>query len=478
MPVLALALIVSRPTLRFDDPTVQARLAPPFESALANLLDVNTVPYDENAYNRTGLLRGGRFVRAGGGYGQPWTRDAAINSWNAASLLEPAVARDTLLSVTVPAPEGPVVQRDNQWWDKVVWIVGTWSHYRVTGDREFLTTAYGVAGRLLRESRAERYDAGFGLFRGPSFFNDGIAGYPSPPAATDGGGSSFVLDHAGTDRIMALSTNCLYVGAYRAAAAMARELGQPAAEWDAGADALKRAINARFWTPEKGSYGYLLFPDGRLDGSQEGCGLAFAALFEVADAARSRAILKRAHQEPFGVTDAWPHFARFSDERPGRHNGVVWPMVQGMWARAATKVRDASGFAAQAEGLARLARGGRFWEIYHARTGAPDGGWQNGHAWGSEPDQTWSATAYLSMITDGLFGFRFEPRGLRFEPLVPKGWGGAALSGVPYRGATLDVRLRGEGARAGAVRLDGRPLRGGLVPGGLAGRHAVEIDVR
>jgi hypothetical protein len=27
-------------------------------------------------------------VRAGGGYPQPWTRDASVNSWNATSLLD------------------------------------------------------------------------------------------------------------------------------------------------------------------------------------------------------------------------------------------------------------------------------------------------------------------------------------------------------------------------------------------------------
>lgn len=464
------------PALRLGDTVVQARLGVPFERALDNLLGINTVAYDPKVYNRTGLLTGGRFVRAGGGYGQPWTRDAAINSWNAASLFEPLVARDTLWSVTVPSPDGPVVQRDNQWWDKAVWIVGAWSHFRVTGDRAFLATAYGVASRLLREQRAERYGAGFGLFRGPSFFNDGIAGYPSPPASADDSGSSFVLDHPGTDRIMALSTNCLYVGAYRATAAMADELGQPGAEWAHDADDLKRTIARRFWMPERRTYGYLLFPDGRLDPSQEGCGLAFSVLFDVASPARAQLVLRNAHREPFGIDDVWPPFPRFSDARPGRHNNVVWPMVQGMWARAAARARDAETLGWCLENVARLAKDGRFGEIHNARTGEPDGGWQNGRHWDSAPDQTWSATAYLGMVTDGLFGFRFEPKGLRFEPLVPKGWDGATLTDVPYRGATLDIRIRGTGSKARMVRLDGKLVR--LVPGDLSGRHTVEIDVR
>lgn len=468
-----------RPAIKFEEQTAQALFGTAFERAEENLLDINTVPFDAKEYNQAGLMRGTRFVRAGGGYGQPWTRDAAINSWNAASLLEPEVARDTLWSVTRPDDKGqPIVQRDNQWWDKVIWVVGAWNHARVTGDREFLKTAYGVSERLLREMRATRFDARYGLFQGPSFFNDGIAGYPAPPAEPNDGGSSFVLDHKGTDRIMPLSTNCLYVGAYRAAAEMAKSLGKPSGEWSRNADALKKAINAHLWSAGRRTYGYFLSPEGALDPSQEGCGLAFAVLFDVADAKRGRAVLKAAHEEPFGVTDVWPHFPRFSDERPGRHNAIVWPMVQGMWARARAKVGDVEGFQKEAGLLASLAQksNGRFFEIYNARTGAVDGGWQNGHQWGSEPDQTWSATAYLSMVLEGLLGMRFDMDGLRFQPTVPASWGGVTVSGLKYRRATLDVHIVGSGTQVGSLRLDGKPVK--RVAGDLVGAHRVEITLR
>ena len=48
----------------------------------------------------------GTFIRAGGGYADPWTRDAALNSWGAASILRPGVARDTLLRVCETLPDG------------------------------------------------------------------------------------------------------------------------------------------------------------------------------------------------------------------------------------------------------------------------------------------------------------------------------------------------------------------------------------
>lgn len=81
----------------------------------------------------------GLFIRAGAGYTEPWTRDAAINAWQAASLLVPHVARDTLLMVC--DPDGSRVAQDDQWWDQVIWIAAAWQHVLVTGDEEFLRTA-------------------------------------------------------------------------------------------------------------------------------------------------------------------------------------------------------------------------------------------------------------------------------------------------------------------------------------------------
>lgn len=465
------------PILHFPNPKTEAVLSQPFQKALENL-HLNTVPSDPSRYNHSGLMQANRFLRAGGGYAQPWTRDASINSWNAASLLDPDVARDTLWSVTEMSDQGPIVQPDNQWWDKVIWIVGAWNHYQTTGDTKFLKTAYGVSTRLLQEMRQDHYSAKDGLFQGPSFFNDGIAGYPAPPAEADDHGSSFVLDHAGSERVMALSTNCLYVGAYRAAASMAKALHEPTKPWDEAANKLRKAIDRRFWLPEKGLYGYLIDPNGKLDSSEEGSGLAFSILFDIAGPARAKEILKKTHIEPFGITDVYPHFSRFSDDHPGRHNAIVWPMVEGMWARAATKARDAATFAHETENLARLSTmsGGGFFEIYNAKTGKVDGGWQNGHQWGSEHDQTWSATAYFSMIVNGLFGLRPSANGLKFEPLVPKDWEGASLSDLPYRGASLDIQLKGNGSKLQSLLLDGKKVR--QLPGSLTGHHTVIVTVR
>ncbi|OON73048.1 hypothetical protein B1H18_28110 [Streptomyces tsukubensis] len=464
--------------------SVASSLADAHRAALTNLFDVNTVPYDPATYDRTGLMSDppGVFIRAGGGYEQPWTRDASVNTWNAASSLSPGPARNTLWSVVDRQDDGSlIVLQDNQWWDQIIWAVAAWHHYRVTGDRAFLTDAYATAVHTLRRNRAEHYNARYGLFEGPAFMQDGIAGYPSPPYDPDND-SSFVLDHPDTDKLMSLSTNCLYHAGYLACAAMAEEKGErrEAAKLRAEAARLRRTVNARLWRPEAGTYGYFLHGIGervgRLEPYEEAGGLALAVLCGVASPAHTRSVLARTHREPHGVVNVWPHFPRFDDAHPGRHNVTVWPMVVAMWGHAAAAGGRTDLLAEALKDVAGLVAGdGHFWELYNARSGAPDGGWQVGHAWDSQPDQTWSATGCLRMIHRGLFGIRHERTGLRLTPSLPSGWGPVTLRGFPYRRAVLDITLEGAGRRVTSATMDGHRLR--TVPADLRGRHRIRVEL-
>lgn len=475
-----------RPQLTFPAGSpLQATVGAAHELALENLLTLNTISDPTQDHNRSGLFRDppGTFLRAGGHYQTPWTRDASINSWNAASLLSPAVALNTLWAVLERRDGKLIVQQDNQWWDQVIWIPAIWNHYLVTGDATILAPGYEAAVQTLAARRARNFNARFGLFAGPSFFNDGISGYPPPLGEPGGGGPSFVLDHPGTDKIMALSTNCVYVGAYRAAASLARALGRPPGEaqkFDAQADALKAAINKHLRIAGTSSYGYFLHgagpAEGRLEKYQEGAGVAFAILFGVADPARARALVAGAHREPRGIASIWPPFPGFSDEHPGRHNNVVWPLVNGLWAHAAAKTGATEIMADEIVGQAKLALASKdFSEIYNARTGAVDGGWQGGH-WQAAEHQTWSATSLLRALYLGVFGLQFERDGLRFLPHLPDGWSGVTVAGLPYRADTLDLTLTGKGTRVTGILMDGRRRNSNFFPAAeLAGKHRIEI---
>ncbi len=482
------ASAASRPALRFADASTQSTLGAAYTKALTNLLDVNTVRYDPAVYNQSGLLTDppGTFLRAGAEYPQPWTRDASVNSWNAGSLLDPATAANTLWSVVRRQADGQLIlQQDNQLWDQVVWLTAAWNHYLATGDRTFLANAYQTAVNTLNARRSASFDSTYGLFQGPSFFNDGIAGYPAPPADATESKGGYVGSYP-TDKLMTLSTNTLYYSAFRSAALMASALARPAAEvtaQNAAADALKSSINQHFWIPAKGTYGYLIHngdggPSGALDPSEEGTGLSFAVLFGIASTDQARSIMQNAHVQPHGIVDVYPHFPRYDDSRPGRHNVSVWPMIQGYWAEAAARTGNQARFATEVTTLAALANtSGGFYEIYNFLSGAPDGGWQTGGHWGPVRDQTWSATAYLRMVYDGLFGMNLTPDGITWTPTLPWGWGDVTLSGLRYRAANLDVTLRGSGNVISSFKVDGVAQSDHFLPATLSGSHSLEITM-
>ena len=487
-PAARVPLPLAAPRLTFGSRAVQGKLGTVYRDALENLLQINTVPDLARAHDASGRLTGDPafFIRAGGGYDQPWTRDAALNTWNAASLLEPAVARNTLWAVCQRDPSGALsIQQDNQWWDQVIWITGAWHFYTVTGDRAFLASAYEVTQDELARMKREHYNVEYGLFQGPAFFTDGIAGYPEPEYDPHNS-SSFVLAHPYTSEMMALSTNCVYYSAYQCAAQMAAELRRPAAETAGYAEAarsLRAAINTHFWMPSKSTYGYFIHGagplKGRLDPTQEGIGLSFAILFGIASPEQAQALLRTAHRSPHGILSSWPYFPRFDDAHPGRHNGIVWPLVNGMFACAAAQAEQIDLFQDETENAARLAAGSghRFFEIYNGQTGVPDGGWQGGH-WPSQPDQTWSATAYLRMIYSGLFGMKFSPTSLAFSPTLPAPWGSVTLTGLHYRAAVLSVALNGSGTHITRVLYDGKRVASPIIPANAAGPHALVITLK
>jgi cellobiose phosphorylase len=152
-------------------------------------------------------------------------------------------------------------------------------------------------------------------------------------------------------------------------------------------------------------------------------------------------------------------------------------MAQGYWACAAAKAGNAARFRSEVEALATSAQSTKwnFFEIYNGVTGAVDGGWQCGAHWGSCSNQTWSASAYIRMIHEGLFGMEFTPSGIRFAPVLPEQWGAVSLRRLQYRAAVLDIHLAGSGRRISKFTLDGKRQAHPVVPAGLVGEHRVEI---
>ena len=233
---------------------------------------------------------------------------------------------------------------------------------------------------------------------------------------------------------------------------------------------LKDAINARFWLPEKGYYGYYLDEDGKIDDRMEGLGEAFAILTGVADADRARQILRSTPTTAWGFPCLWPQYPEWRSYRTDfahyYHNGMIWPFVEGYWAWAASESKDAKTFGRELDALVALSeKNDTFMELYRPEDGKPDG----------SPRQLWSGSGFLSMVYHGLFGIHFEQDGLRFAPVVPERFQQLSLADFKYRDATLQIVVKGHGTVIDKFLLDGQPQERPLFAASGQGDHKIEI---
>ena len=434
-----------------------------------NTIDVNT---------RRGILA------AGGDYGGEWTRDIAINSWFGASFLRPEVAQKSLWSVTLNKE-----RIGHQYWDKIIWVIAAYNHYLVTGDKDFLRQAYSCSFNTMKELENMAFDQKYGLFMGPSVFNDGISAFNEPifnPKVS----SSASVNHQKPFMAKCLSTNCVYYGAYRTLVEMQKQLHMDAslsAPIMAKAESLKLNILKYLFNPAKGTFNYLIDQNGSVDNSQEGLGLSFAVLFRVVEKNQAFNVIANAVVSNYGITSIFPDFPRFSPQKPGRHNNIIWPMVNGFFSDAAVSVGSYKTYDHELNSLISLAldedKGNYdFFEIYNPYTGKPDGGYQFGendpeHHWVSCRMQTWSATAFINMVHVGLLGLRFMPDGILFQPHLPAGIRMAKLSETHYRNANLSITIKGKGSRIKSFKLNGKQQVKPFVRSSAKGNISVVIEL-
>lgn len=408
-------------------------------------------------------------ITAGGEYGGEWTRDIAINTWNCCNLLFPKESVFSLWSVT---ENGETV--GHQYWDKIIWVPAAWEQYLVTGDDEMLKKAYACAAATMAQLENSAFDASYGMFKGPSVFNDGIAGYEEP--IYDGNDEdSYVLDHPAAEEIKCLSTNCIYYIAYGALAKMAQTLGDEASVrgYLDKADALKAAVRRYLYDADAARLYYLVDQNGDIHHFQEALGYAFAIIGGVVTPEEAAALVKNVHISSHGIPSVWPDFKRFSAEKPGRHNNLVWPFVNAFFSEASLIAGDKDEFMFELLNLANLAMNssdGHFLEIYNPETGAGDGGWQVGRQHHSCIDQTWSASGFVRMIHNGVLGLSFSKDGMLVRPdpeLVEKA-GIIGLKGLRYRNAIINISVEKSMFRKG-LYMNGKKMDSALVPADAEG---------
>ena len=369
-----------------------------------------------------------------------WTRDVSyaidLSLWR----LDPARGRASLLfKISTPragpAPWGLYVMQDTgsggSWpisTDRVVWFLGAG---RLLDDRAFADTVYQALIDTLAQDRRYVFDSRIGLYRGETSFLDWRE--QSYPAST----AHNVVFIA---QSFALSTNVLHYQALRLAAAMARHRGQAAAaaRYIRQAGSLKRAINARFWTADRGLY--MSYIGGPVDpepfDAYDLLGLDLAITSGVADARRARESLEHYPAWTSGSPVIWPE----RRDQPIYHNRAIWPFVSEYTLRAARRVGDPSLIALEIRSLMRgAALNASNMENYSLLSESTHVPGKLGGPVVDSPRQLWSVAGYLDMVVRGVFGV--EDNG-RIKPELP---------------ASLVPMLFGSGRRI-SLELDGREI--------------------
>lgn len=416
-------------------------------------------------YHQSGVLEQKEpTLFAGLRYGKPWTRDAAINIWNGFGLLSKEVSKNTLLAQVKKGKTGKRTIT-GQYWDKVIWTIGAWNYYLYTGDKEFLRDAYVITQNTLVELEKDEFSSELGLFRGPAVYGDGVSAYPkiytNHQEKEKTGSYSGIYQWAEMNDSLkhktgygmpmhVLSTNAVYYKAYRLLNKFAKALNEePHKEWQVKADNLERSINKHFWNTTKENYDYLIDPYGNSN-AQESLGIAFSLLFGIADEEKIDNIFANTVVEPEGIPCVYPSFERYRNKELdsyGRHSGTVWTHVQGFWADAAMEYNRPDVFLHEFKTLTKhVIRDNQFVEIYHPTKGTPYGGIQEPtlnewEEWFCADRQTWSATAYLSMIFKNIYGMKFSEEGIKFNPFLPPTVNSTSLLGLEYRDAILNINI-------------------------------------
>ena len=375
---------------------------------------------------------------AGIGYSTPWTRDAAINTWNGADLILPEVSKNTLLSVL--KEDNGRVRIGGEYWDAIIWVTGAYNYWLCTGDDKFFEIMRSATINSIQYFEEKEFDEDIGLFCGGACFADGISAYPDIYAKGDCRYIS-IADNLPKRKngvgisMHTLSTNCLYYNAYVIAYKITGD-----DSYKIKAAGLKKAINNNFWNEKTGLYNYIIDKYG-VCCSSEGMGQSFAIIFNVADEEKKKSIIKNQPLSKNGIPCLYPNFQRYAPYGTGRHSGTVWPHVQAFWATAAKENLEYD-LSALTENAVRDAH---FSELYDPESGKRYGGVQewmgNIIEWKSEKRQMWSATGYLRMILFGILGMELTEEGLYIKPYKIKTVNKLTLNNIIYRDMLLDINV-------------------------------------
>jgi hypothetical protein len=402
----------------------------------------------------------------------PWVRDSSYVVLDGMSFLFPSACRASLdytadeKSTVKPeqmyaihagalgVPGIPSLQPCYAMSDFVIWIPAAMEYAQTTGDLAFLKKYYDCMRRTVDLVRREKFDPFDGLYDGGETIGDGSTAYPE--------------DTTGLVELKGTSVNLIQYQALRMLVRAGELLDAPLSErqqYLQMANRLNDSIQRELWLDDQGFYSYMKV--ARQPHALErtsAMASAFSILFHAADPRRQQALLENFPDQKWGAPVVWPAWMN----RVAYHDQNMWPNVDANWAVAAAKAGNPDRLT---KSLAILTENAAFELGFSEMISL----FQGDHR-GKKP-QLWAATGFLRMILDGVIGLEACPQGLIIQPNVPQAFSsGVVLSGLRWRDAELDIRLKGNGRYIRSFRLDGNEVSH-LLPSTLSGAHRVEISM-
>jgi len=432
---------------------------PKFSSSLPLLNAQYNLSLEELKQN----IRTDSAFMAGAKWPGVWTRDIAYSIYLSLSILNPEIAKKSLMA---KVKNDRIIQdtgTGGSWpvsTDRMTWAIAAWEIYNVTGDIDYLNKAFGFIKNSVETDIKSIIDTQTGLIYGESSFLDWREqSYPNWMDAKD------------IYMSLNLGTNIVHYQTYIILSQMAEILEEPTEEYLQIAHTLKNAINTYFWLAEKGYYGQFIY--GRnfktLSQRSESLGEALSVLFNVTGEYQSKKIINNTPILKYGIPCFFPQISGI----PAYHNNGIWPFVQAFWTWAAAKTENVK---AVNHGIASISRATALFltnkENFVASTGNYIGTEINSDR------QLWSVAGNLAIFYRILFGMNFNKEGIHFKPMIPESYNGKyELNNFKYRNSTLNILVEGFGSTIDSFFVNDKFQVETLISGQNTGEQNIRIKL-
>jgi Bacterial alpha-L-rhamnosidase 6 hairpin glycosidase domain len=401
--------------------------------------------------------------RTGKEWGGVWTRDISYSIILSMAVLQPKVA---VYSLMRKVKDGLIIQDTGTGGaypvstDRMIWAVAAWEVYKVTGDKTWLEKAYQVIRKSADEDALNVYDKQTGLVRGESSFLDWREEtYPK------------WMQPADIYESECLGTNVVHYQVNKVLSNMAALLDDPdaASTYKKRASVIRAGIQNYLWQPAKGYYGQYVY--GRnykmLSPRSEALGEALAVLFDAAEPAQQQRVINNTPVNEFGIPCIYPQIPGI----PPYHNKAVWPFVETYWAMASAK---AGNEASLIRAMSAVFRPAAMFLTNKENFVVTDGDYAGTQI--NSSNMLWSLSGNIALVYKVIFGIRYNENNLEFKPFVPQSLvGERSLKHFKYRGAFLNIVMKGYGNQVKSITLDGKRVSNGTIPVDLKGEHAINI---